>query len=337
MCEQCDYAANEQMAESKYKEFNNKDEQQLAKEDVLGEGIIGVEPLADFLKIPVEKTSKTILFNADGKIIAAVIRGDFDVNETKLARILKADTIKLATQKEVKETTGSEVGYAGPLNLNKDIKVIWDKSTKDRVNFEAGANKTNYHSININFGKDLDEPSEYLDIRQAKVDEACPKCDTGKLIEKSAIEFGHVFKQDQFYTKSLNATFTDENNKQQLLWMGAYGIGIGRAMATIVETHNDEKGIIWPDSVSPFAVHLIELPGASNAEDIYNNLLKQNIDVLWDERNISAGEKFADSDLIGIPHRIVVSSKTADKLEYKHRTSKESKLVDFEEFLNIIN
>lgn len=334
MCSDCDYAANEQMAESRLNNLNNHDEKELPKEDVVGEGVIGVEALSQFLKVPLEKTTKTILFNADNNIVAGVIRGDFEINETKLTRILKADTLTLASADEVKSVTGAEIGYAGPLNLKQDIKVFWDISTRDRVNFEVGSNKTNYHTINVNFGSDLKEPEQYFDIRQVHHDESCPKCDHGTLIAKKAIEYGHVFKQDQFYTKPLNATYVDQNNKDQLLWMGAYGIGVGRAMATIVETHNDERGIIWPENISPFKVHLIELPGAKNIDEVYNTLIKQSIDVLWDDREVSAGEKFADSDLIGIAHRLVISAKTGDKIEYKSRSGDKPELLDLSEIIN---
>lgn len=328
-CQKCDYAANIEMAESKFEQIEQEDEMK-SLEEIEGKGIIGVEELAKFLKIPVEQTTKTLLLDVDGRIVAVAVRGDFEFSLTKIARLLKATTVQLASEKQVKEATGAEIGYAGPLNLHGDIEVIWDISTKDRKNFEAGANRTNYHTININFGRDVKEPEEFFDIREVKEGEQCVKCG-GKLQAIRTIEYGHVFKQDHFYTGPMKGMFVDQDGSQKTMWMGAYGIGVGRAMATIVENHNDDKGIIWPESVSPFKYHLVGLNGRGEGE--YQKLTDAGIEVLFDDRDISAGQKFADADLIGIPTRLVVSDKTEGKIEMKRRESDETKVISLEELL----
>lgn len=334
LCDKCDYAANIEMAESVFEQKDFGDEQEKDVEDVLGQGLIGVDPLAKFLNIPVEKTTKTLLFMAEGQMVAVAVRGDYDVSETKLAQLLHANTLELASEKQVKETTNAEVGYAGPLNLPESVRVIWDISTKDRKNFEAGANKTNYHTININFGRDIPHPNEFFDIREVRENEICPKCKQGQLKGKRAIEFGHVFKQDHFYTGPMKGSFVNRGGEEKPLWMGAYGIGIGRAMATIAENHNDERGIVWPKEIAPFQVHLISIKKNSEAEEIYNRLDEAGVEVLFDDRDVSAGEKFADADLIGIPVRLVVSEKAGDKIEWKERANGKTELFVLDEVLN---
>jgi prolyl-tRNA synthetase len=338
LCDKCDYAANIEMAESVFNQMDFGKEEEREMEDVLGKGLIGVEPLAKYLNIPVEKTTKTLLYMVDLQMVAVAVRGDYNISETKLARLLHASTLTLASEKKVKEITGAEVGYAGPLDLPESVKVIWDLSTKGRKNFEAGANKTNYHTININFGSDLPEPEEFFDIREVKENETCVNCKEGKLNAKKVIEFGHVFKQDHFYTGPMGGNFIDKDGQEKPMWMGAYGIGVGRAMATVVETHNDERGIIWPENIAPFGVHLIQLRAGdletSRAKEVYEKLKENNIDVLWDDRNIQAGEKFADADLIGIPARIVVSDSIWKQVGWKLRTDEEEIKLPLNEVLN---
>ncbi len=331
LCNKCGYAANKEKAESVFRPFVQK-ERVLSKKEVEGKGIIGVAKLAKFLKIPVEKTTKTLLYQIDGEMVAVCIRGEYNVNEKKLARYLKAAHLELAGETDIEKLTGAKVGYAGPLNLLKSVRVVWDKTTEGRINFESGANKTNFHSINLNFGVDLEKPKEFVDIREAVAGEVCFKCKKGVLLQKKAIEFGHIFKQDHFYTKAMKGHFVNADGVETPLWMGAYGIGLERAMATIVETHHDEKGILWPKSVSPFNVHLLNLcKDLKKGEQIYKSLSEAKISVLFDERSVSAGEKFADCDLIGIPIRLVVSDKTGEKIEWKERDKKETELLSIDE------
>jgi len=327
------YAAHEEVAKFKYEEFKT-DEAIKPMEEVEGKGIIGVTELAKYLKIPVEKTTKTILFeDENGNVIAAAVQGEYAINETKLMRIAKVATLKLATAETVKRVTSAEVGYAGLLNLPKEVRIFMDESMKGRRNFEMGANRTNYHSINVNFGRDLPEPEQFYEFKTAQEGLLAPN--GKKLIEKRGIEVGNIFQLGLHYsTKMRDALFTDEKGTKQPYYMGCYGFGLARTLTTIVEKHHDDRGITWPESVAPFLVHLISIKENEKAEKVYQQLLNAGVEVLFDDRDeASAGQKFADADLIGIPVRLVVSQKTGDKIEFKRRTEKESELVTLEEIL----
>lgn len=328
-----EYAAHEDVAKFEYIS-NESDEAEKTMEEVEGKGIIGVDELAKFLNIAVEQTTKTILFEDEqGRVIAAAVRGDFDINETKLQSIVKGSPLTLASAETVKRVTGAEVGYAGLLNLPEDVVVVMDESMKGRKNFEMGANKTDYHSINVNFGSNLDLPEKFYDIKLAK---AGYLASTGKkLVERKGIEVGNIFQLGYHYSNLMKgAEYTDETGKRQKYYMGCYGIGIGRTMAAVAEIHNDNKGIIWPENIAPARVYLVRIGDDETtvkaSDELYNALMATDVEVLYDDRDVRPGEKFADADLIGIPHRVVVSSKTveAGKFEYKARASESSQMLD---------
>ena len=317
-----------------------KDKSMLPKKDVLGKGIIGVQELADYLKISVEKTTKTLIFETDDdRIVAAAVRGGYDINEDKLRKIVKCKALKLALAKTVKKVTGAEVGYAGILNLPKEVEVFIDESVNNRLNFECGANKTNYHSTNVNFGRDLPYPKEFYDIKVAKEGDLYPETKEKYQVMKAA-EVGNIFPLYTKFTDAFNYKFIDRDGKEKPIYMGCYGIGPSRIMGVIVEKFHDERGIIWPASVAPFQVHLIGLDLKDTAinskvNKVYNALKENNIEVFFDNREeVTAGEKFADADLIGIPVRLVVSKRTEDKVEFKKRNEKETKLFSLEEIIN---
>ncbi len=317
-----------------------KDKSMLPKKDVLGKGIIGVQELADYLKIPMEKTTKTLIFETDdNRIIAAAVRGGYDVNEDKLRKIVKCKALKLALAKTVKKVTGAEVGYAGILNLPKEVEVFIDESVNNRLNFECGANKTNYHSTNVNFGRDLPYPKEFCDIKVAKEGDLYPETKEKYRVIKAA-EVGNIFPLYTKFTDAFNYKFIDRDGKEKPIYMGCYGIGPSRIMGVIVEKFHDERGIIWPTSVAPYQIHLVGLDLKDkttryNNYNFYNRLLNSGIEVLFDDReDVTAGEKFADADLIGIPIRLIVSKRTGDKIEFKKRNEKETKLLSLEEIIN---
>jgi len=298
------YCAHEDVAVfKKYSDYGKEDIR--PRKDVEGKGLIGVYPLAEFLKIPAEKTTKTLLFETEkGDIVAAAVNGIYDVNEVKLKKVLGCISLTLASPDVVKKLTGAEVGYAGILNLPSSVKIIMDDSLRGRVNFECGANKTNYHSININFGRDIPEPDKFYDIAMAK--DGYASLVGGKLKVKKGIEIGNIFQLGYHYTKLMkNALFTDKDGKRKPYYMGCYGIGIGRVLAAAVEVYGDEKSIKWPKALAPFEVEIIAIN--MDKEDIkekavakYNELLGQGVDVLFDDRiKVTAGEKFADGDLVG--------------------------------------
>jgi prolyl-tRNA synthetase len=333
------YKAHEDVAQFIF-ETQQSDEEMKPIEEVEGKGIIGVEKLAEHLGIKTTDTTKTILFESEkGDVIAAAIGGEYEVNKTKLESIIGGSPLALASAETVKRVTGAEVGYAGILNLPKEVRIVMDESMKGRKNFEMGANKTDFHTMNVNFGRDIEEPEEFYDIKLAKAGMQAPN---GKvLIEKKGIEVGNIFQLGYHYSKLMEgATYTDENGEKQPYYMGCYGFGIGRTMATIAEIFADDKGLVWQDNIAPAQVFLINIGNdeavINAAESLYKQLQEKNIEVIYDDRKQRPGEKFADADLIGVPHRVVVSPKTieANKVEYKHRNSSENQLLSLDELFD---
>ena len=304
-----------------------------AMEEVEGKGIIGVAELAKFLDIPVELTTKTMLYQADdGRIIAAAVRGGYEVNEIKLRKVVGAKKLKLADEATVKRVTGANVGYAGLINLADDVEIVVDESCANRTNFEIGANRTDYHSVNVNWGRDLPKPAEYHDIKVARQGDLHPE--SGKVYELArAVEVGNIFPLETKYTDALGVYYTDETGKQQSIIMGCYGIGVSRLVGTIAEHFSDDKGLIWTDAVAPFRVYLAQIGSVEQeAQQLYDALTEAGISVLWDDRDTRPGDKFADADLMGIPHRVVISPKTVElhQIEYKSRTSDTSEMLTTE-------
>jgi len=340
-CNKCDYAANQEQASSKLEVFE-QDKEMLPMQEVLGEGIIQAEPLSRFLNIPMWKITKTILYEADGKLVAVMVRGDCDVNEVKVANYLKCKSLKLLAPEKIKELTGAEVGYAGPIGLPEGTLIIADNYVNGRVNFECGANKTNYHNINVNFGRDLPYPI-FGDFKLAKNGDSCPRCNDGKLESARGIEVGHIFKLGTKYSEAMNCRFLDSEGKSRPVIMGCYGIGVSRIAAACVEQSHDDKGIIWPTQIAPFHVHLIGLnledaAVAEQAEKIYSTLNSEDIETLYDDRQMRAGEKFSDADLIGIPVRLTISKRTVEqgKIEFKLRSAQKSELITLNEAIEKI-
>jgi prolyl-tRNA synthetase len=327
------YAAHEDVAKFvKYKDDSN--EELKPKEEVLTEGITGANKLAEFLNIPVEKTTKTILFENDkGQVVAAVVNGIYDVNLTKLQHITGDSPLKLASPETVKKVTGAEIGYVGFLNLPEDIKVYLDDSLKDHHNFEVGANKTNYHIRNVNLGRDFPEPDKFYDIAMARPGDQAPE-NAGELIEKRGIEVGNIFQLGYHYSSLMEgAEYTDADGQIKKYYMGCYGIGVARTLAAIVETHHDDKGIVWPETVAPAKVYLVRIGDEENtvkaADSLYEELKSANIDTLYDDREESAGVKFADADLIGCPIRLTISPRTLESqsAELKHRNEEKTENI----------
>ncbi|MBI2641754.1 proline--tRNA ligase [Candidatus Roizmanbacteria bacterium] len=323
---------NREVAPSRAPSVRYDDKKMLPRKDVKGAGIIGVEELAEYLHIPVEKTTKTLLFETDkAGVIAAAVRGGYEVNEEKLRKVVDCKWLVLASEKTVKKVTGAEVGYAGILDLPAEVKVYMDESMKNRLNFETGANKTHYHTINVNFGRDIPDPKKFYDIKVAKDGDLFPETGEAYKLSKTS-EIGNIFPLETRFTEAFDYRFIDKDGKSKPIIMGCYGIGSSRIMGVLVEKFHDDKGIIWPENVAPYQVHLIGLDLKSvgikkRAYKVYQQLQNNHIEVLFDDREeTTAGEKFADADLIGIPHRLVISKRTGDNVEYKHRAQKEMRL-----------
>lgn len=336
-CDKCNYAAQIERATSKTAPYK-QDEKMGEIKEYVDDTVVNCEILAEKMGLDIKTTTKTIMFKTDSDFVAVMIRGDYDINEIKLKKFLGANSLELASGEEIEQLTGAKVGFVGPIGLPENVTVLADKSCENRINFEVGGNKTGVHLYNVNFERDLKTP-KFADVREVKNNDVCAMCDGGKLSIFKGIEWGHCFKLDQFYSKPHKGNFVDSDGVEKPFWMGSYGIGLGRSMATIVETHNDEKGIIWPESVAPFKVHLIglnleDVAINKRAEEIYEKLQKADVEVLFDNREgASAGEKFSDCDLIGCPYRVVVSKKTGDKIEVKRRNEDKSELIKTEELL----
>jgi len=334
-CDACDSAANQEQSVSRIREYT-QDTEPLPLEAVLGKGLIGVKPLAKFLNIPVWKTTKTLIYKADETTVAVMVRGDCEVNEVKVANYLGCKSLKLAAPEIIKALTGAEVGYAGPIGLPQEVRIIADHYVNNRVNFECGANQTDYHNINVNFGRDLPLP-EFGDFKLGKEGDGCPKCE-GTLQAARGIEVGHIFKLGTKYSAAMKCEYLDTNGKPQPVVMGCYGIGISRMAAACIEQNHDAKGIIWPQHIAPYEVHLIGLNLEDEAvqrqvEAIYSQLQERGIEVLFDDRRARAGEKFGDADLMGMPIRLTVSKRSLEQgqVEFKRRSEKDFTLITLEE------
>ncbi|KKR06405.1 MAG: prolyl-tRNA synthetase [candidate division WS6 bacterium GW2011_GWF2_39_15] len=321
---------NKEIAPSLSKAYEQDKEMKEFK-DVFGEGIIGVEDLCQFMGIKPYQTTKTLIFESEKGVLVASVRGDYDVNELKLMKVAGVKQLQLATEETVKKVTGAEIGYAGIVNLPKDVMVYIDESVEPLVNFETGGNKTHYHLANVNWGRDLEKPNMFYDIKVAKLGDLYPETKEEYDVFKAS-EVGNIFPLNTKFTKAVGYYFTDADGSQKEIYMGSYGIGTSRLMGVIAEKFYDDKGILWPANIAPYNVHIVSLgsEGVKEAETLYNELMDGGIEVLWDDRtDVSAGEKFSDADLIGIPVRLVISDRSLQNggYEFKLRNSKESKIV----------
>jgi prolyl-tRNA synthetase len=331
------YAAHEDVALFT-RDKKNLDEELLPLQEVEAVRGTTMEDGVNLHKKPLWLQIKDVLFVDDkGRFILAIIRGDYDVNETKLMHIAKAYTLRHATEEEIREKLHSEPGFISPVGIKEitekdaELLIVADESLHTIKNAYGGANKKHKDLFNMNIGRDYQADIEG-DIALAKADYFAPD-GKQKLIEKRGIEVGNIFQLGYHYTTLMkDSEYTDESGKRQKYYMGCYGFGIGRALATIVEKSHDDRGIVWPESVSPFQVHLISLKENEKAEKVYHELLDAGVEVLYDDReDVSAGAKFADADLIGIPVRLVISAKTGEKIEFKKRTEKETELLPLKE------
>lgn len=334
-CSGCDYAANIEKATSVNHEPSTEEMKEMS--EVETPNVHTIEDLEEFFKMEAGKFAKTLIYNADGKSVAVVVRGDRDANETKVANAIGgAVEFEMADEEMVKAVTGAEVGFAGPIGIKADYLFI-DQEVVDQRNVIIGANKTNYHIQNANFGRDFD--GVVGDFRNVQEGDRCPKCGAPLEIMRG-VEVGHIFKLGTKYSESMGATFLDKNGKSQPIIMGCYGIGVERTVAAIIEQHHDENGIIWPLAVAPY--HVVVVPvnvkkeeHLENAEKIYEELKAAGVEVLLDDRNERAGFKFKDSDLLGIPMRITVGKDIVDgKVEFKLRSEDDKEIIAVEEVLD---
>ncbi len=293
-----------------------------------------IEEVSQFLQVNASKCIKSLLFKAEEEYILVLVRGDHEVNEVKLKHIFNGKEAELATPEEVKELLGTSIGSLGPIGINQ-VKIIADHAVKYIVNGVCGANEDGYHFINVNPERDF-SGTQYEDIRL--IQEGDPSPDgKGTIKFAKGIEVGHVFKLGTIYSEKLNASFLDENGKANPMIMGCYGIGVSRLVAAIAEQFSDEKGLMWPDTVAPYQIHLIAVNPKDEAqsrlaEELYSQLQSLGYEVLYDDRQERPGVKFAESDLFGIPVRLTVGKQASEGIiEWKERKNGEMKEVKVNE------
>lgn len=335
--ENSDYAANIEKAEVKYYP-NEKHTDIKSLEKIETPNIKTAQELADFLNRPIDEIVKTMIFKVDGEFMMFLVRGHHELNDVKVKAYFETDNVEMATQDEIVNLLGANPGSLGPIH-NKDIKIIADNFVKDLNNIVVGANEDGYHYINANVERDFNI-DEYGDFRF--ILEGEPLSDgSGNAKFAEGIEVGQVFKLGTKYSEAMNAKFLDNQGKAQPLIMGCYGIGVSRTLSAIVEQNNDENGIIWPKSVTPFDLHLITInPKKEEQLELGDKLyseLQSKYDVLYDDRKERAGVKFNDADLIGLPIRIVVGKNASEGIvEVKVRQTGGSEEVHVNELDNHI-
>ncbi|KGQ46437.1 proline--tRNA ligase [Gallibacterium anatis] len=336
-----DYAANIEMAEAVALGERQSATEELRIVDTPNAKTIAA--LVEQFNLPIEKTVKTLIVKGEeeGKLIALLVRGDHELNEVKAEKLPQvAAPLTFATEEEIRAAVGAGPGSLGPLNL--PLEIVIDRTVANMSDFGAGANIDGKHYFGINWDRDLPTP-QIADIRNVVEGDPSP-CGKGTLLIKRGIEVGHIFQLGKKYSEAMKATVQGEDGKPQTMMMGCYGIGITRVVAAAIEQSHDERGIIWSDALAPFQVAIVPMNMHKStavqqyAEELYQTLLKQGIEVLFDDRKERPGVMFADMELIGIPHMIIIGEKNLEKgeIEYKSRRSGEKQMVDKQQLVKFI-
>jgi len=339
LCQACGWAANAEGAAAMREEVAGQKERPL--EEVATPGMMTIQEVADYLGVPTRETLKAIFYIALGQLVFVIIRGDLEVNEAKLANLLQASELRLATEEEVKGA-GIVAGYASPLGLKGKVKIVADRSIGEGSNFVAGANKEGYHLKGVNYPRDF-EVDLLADIAMVREGDLCPRCKKPLRLTRG-VELGHIFKLGTKYSEALGATFLDKDGQKKPLVMGCYGMGTGRLLAAVIEESHDEKGIIWPPEIAPYQIHLVALDigqveVSEAAEGLYRALLARGYEVLYDDREESPGVKFNDADLIGLPLRLTVSRRTLEVggVEVKRRDEESSEVLELPHLYRLLD
>lgn len=334
-CKDCDFAANLEKAEVKC-DGPDCPECSLPAEKVSTPGMHTVEEVAGFLNVVPEKIIKTMLYNADGMSVAALIRGDRELNEIKLKNILNVQNLTMASRKEVETWSGAKVGFAGPVGLKVE-RIVADLELQFDTDWVTGANEADAHLKCVDLRRDA-QIKGYYDLRTITTEDPCPRC-SGKIFLTKGIEVGHIFKLGTKYSEAMKATYLDENGKEKLIIMGCYGIGVSRILASCIEQNHDQNGIIFTPAIAPFEAVVIALnykdeQVREHADSVYEQLKSQGVDTLLDDRNERPGFKFKDADLTGSPIQIIVGGKGIKNgiYELKVRHSGERLEVPITEF-----
>lgn len=334
LCPKCGYAANQEIADYRLV-VATPAESLKPMSEVETPGAHTIEQICDFLKVSPERTVKTLILMADGKPVAALLRGDRELNEGRFKVQLGASKLEMATPEQIQEATGGPLGFSGPVGLN--IPMYADEELRGMVNFVTGANKADAHLTDVNW-TDVKHHISWTRLRFAVCGDLCEKCGEA-FEERRGMELGHIFKLRYAISEPLNATFTDADGAEKTIIMGCYGIGVSRVVAAVAEVCNDENGIVWPMSIAPYQVHMIAAnvtneDQRSLAERIYKELSEAGVEVIYDDREERAGVKFKDADLIGAPIQIVVGKAAAEsKVEIRDRATKTAEVVSVEDVL----
>jgi prolyl-tRNA synthetase len=332
-CDQCSYAANVEQAEVKRaSEPEAAAEKAIEKVHTPGKG--SIDDVAAFLKSDKRRFIKTLVFLGDGKPVVVLVRGDHDVNEIKLRKLLGVAEVVMASDNAVKELTGAPVGFIGPVGLKAGLRIVADLDVKMIRDGVTGANEVDQHVTGVSAARDLGAV-EWVDLRMAAAGDGCPRCGKGTFTLFHGIEVGHVFYLGTKYSEPMKCTYLDVGGKEQVMEMGCYGIGVTRVAAAAIEQNHDTDGIIWPMSIAPYQVALLTLQHndaavVAAADKLYGELLAAGIEVIYDDRDERPGAKFKDADLIGVPLRVAVGKKSLaeGKLELKPRSAKAAELID---------
>ncbi len=341
-CDHCDYAANMEKASSPAKGAPTEAPLEAAR--VQTPGIRTVAEQAAALGISSSQIVKTVLVMAGDQAVMLLLRGDDELNLIKAAHALEVDEVRMATPEEAESATGAPLGFIGPKDLSTAIRVLADHRALSANNFSTGANEIDTHWVNLNWDHDLSRPDS-ADLRNVRAGDPCPHCSTGTLSIRRGIEVGHVFQLGQVYSERMKITVLDENGRDATVTMGCYGIGVSRVVAAAVEQHFDERGIIWPASLTPFDVGIVAINArkfpevAAAAQALHDRLEQAGFSVLLDDRDERPGVQFATMDLIGLPHRVVVSDKVLAQnvWEYRARRASENTLVNEAELMDRLN
>jgi prolyl-tRNA synthetase len=311
-CSHCDYAANVERATSDKVEIDFEVDSNFEK--IHTPEIKTIDQLVEYLEVPAAKMIKAVALVADGEAVLALVSGEDELNEIKLINYLQANELRAAEEEEFEELFNSVPGFIGPVNLD-EVRVVADKRLQNMSGAVVGANEIDYHFKDVKTGRDF-EVEAFTDLRSVKEGENCSKCESGKLNIKDGIEVGHIFKLGTKYSENMGANYLDENGKAQPIVMGSYGIGITRLVAAAIEQNNDQYGIKWPKAIAPYQVIILPLGNdrlvQEKSEEIYQSLKDQGWEVLIDDRQERAGVKFNDSELIGIPLRLTIGSRSLE-------------------------
>ena len=335
-CDHCDYAANTELAQSRPDPVPGQEPQEAALRET--PQIESVAEQAEMLGLAEERIVKSVVvLTADNEPAVLFLCGDDELNEVKAARALGADDVRLATPEEALEITGVPRGFIGPRELPESLTVRVDHRAATSTNFSSGANRADQHWVNLNWERDMPLP-QAADLRVVRAGEACPVCDTGRLEMHRGIEVGHIFQLGDTYSRAMSATVLDENGRERPMQMGCYGIGVSRIVAAAIEQNHDDAGIIWPDPIAPFRLAIVPINMHKSeavreaAQGLHDELQARGIEVILDDREARPGVKFAEAELLGIPHRVVIGERglREGSLEYRGRRDEQDRNIDYD-------